>query len=342
MAGHLAILGYPVKICTRSKERIRSIQQHGAIDVQGKVVGRGIVEKATNEIKEAVEDTDVIMIVVPAMGHRYFAEQCVPHLKSGQVVILNPGRTFGAIEFRQILADKNKAADVTIAEAQTFLYLSRQLDYSTANIFAIKDSVPLAAMPASRTPNVLGVIRKVFPQFVAATNVLETSLDNFGAVLHPGITFFNAGRIEDKHTDFEFYVEGVTPSVAKVLEALDAERVALGQALDVHLHTVSEWLCSAYNSTGRNLYEAVQATPAYRGLKGPKTLMHRYLFEDVPTGLVPMSSLGDLLKVQTPTMDVLTNLACTLHGVDYWKEGRTVEKLGLSGMSAEQIHSLVE
>lgn len=70
--------------------------------------------------------------------------------------------------------------------------------------------------------------------------------------------------------------------------------------------------------------------------------MHRYLLEDIPTGLVPMSSLGDLLNVPTPTMNALTDLACALHSIDYRKDGRTVENLGLSGMNAQQIRSLVE
>lgn len=342
MAGHLAILGYPVSIYTRNKERVERINLRGSIEVEGEINGYGVVERATNEIREAVEDADIIMVVVPAVGHRFLAEQCAPHLKDGQIIILNPGRTFGAIEFRHVLKDENKVkADVTVAESQTFIYVSRHEEFAKAKIYRIKNSVPLAAIPAHKTPEILQVIRKVFPQFVAATNVLETSLDNIGAVFHPATTIFNAARIEDEHTDFEFYIEGVTPSVARALEALDAERVALGESLGVHLHTARQWLYLAYDSPGRSLYEAIQATPSYRGVKAPPTLIHRYLLEDVPMSLVPMSSLGDLLNVPTPTIDALVHYASVLHGTDYWKEGRTVEKLGLSGMTVEKIRLLV-
>jgi opine dehydrogenase len=342
MAGHLAILGHPVRIYSRSEERIRGIQLRGAIEVEGEVRGFGTVDKATNDIKDAVEDADVIMVVVPAMGHRFLAEKCAPYLKDGQIIILNPGRTLGALEFRHILRHEKKVTtDVTIAEAQTFIYVSRHIGPAEAKIFDIKNSVPLAGIPAHKTPEILKVIRKVFPQFVAATNVLETSLDNIGAIFHPGITLLNAARIEDEHTDFEFYIEGVTPSVARVLESLDNERVALGEALGVHLHTARQWLYLAYDSPGRTMYEAIEATPGYRGVKAPPTLVHRYLLEDVPMSLVPMSSLGDLLDVPTPTIDSMIQLACVLNGTDYWKEGRTVDKLGLSGMSVEQIRSLV-
>lgn len=341
MAGHLAIMGYPVNIYSRSQERMDGIHARGSIEVEGEVEGYGSVSKASNNIKEIVEDADIIMVVVPANGHRFIAEQCAKHLKDGQTVILNPGRTFGAIEFQHIIRDvEGVKADVTIAETQTFLYVSRHLEYAKAKIFEIKNSVPLAALPAHRTPEVLKIIRKIFPQFISATNVLETSLDNIGSIFHPAITIFNAARIEDEHTDFEYYLDGVTPSVARVLESLDAERLALGQALGVHLHSARHWLYLAYDSPGKTLYEAIQATPAYRGVKAPPTLVHRYIFEDVPMSLVPMSSLGDLLNVPTPTIDALVHFACRLHETDYWKEGRTVEKLGLSGLDVEQIRSL--
>lgn len=342
MAGHLAIMGYPVTIYTRNEERIDSIRARGAIEVEGEVEGYGVFENATNDMKEAVSDADIIMVVVPAMAHRFMAEQCAPHLRDGQTIVLNPGRTFGAIEFRHVMKHEKKVdVDVTVAEAQTLLYVARHEEIAKARIFRIKNSVPLAAMPAHRTPEVLQLLRSAFPQFVSATNTLETSLDNIGAVFHPATTILNSARIEDEHTDFEFYLEGVTPSVARVLEAVDNERISIGEALGVHLHTARQWLYLAYDSPGTTLYEAIQATPSYRGVKAPSSLIHRYLREDIPTSLVPMSSMGDLLGLPTPTLDALIQYASLLNDTDYWKSGRTVEKLGLSGMTVEKIRSLV-
>jgi opine dehydrogenase len=342
MAGHLAIMGYPVNIYTRNSERIEQVKLRGTIEVEGEVEGYGSIQIASTEIKEVIENADIIMVVVPAMGHRFMAEKCAPYLKDGQIIILNPGRTFGAIEFRHILKNEKKIkADVTIAETQTFIYVSRHLEFAKAKIFQIKNSVPLAAIPAYKTPEVLRSIRNVFPQCVAGTNVLETSLDNIGAIFHPAITLLNSARIEDMSRDFEFYIDGVTPMVSKILEALDSSRVALGQALGIRLHTARQWLYLAYDSPGKTLYEAIHATPGYRGVKAPKTLVHRYIREEVPMSLVPMSSLGDLLNVPTPTIDTIIHLGCVIQESDYWSEGRTIKKLGLDGMNVEQIRSLV-
>ena len=337
MAGHLAIMGFETTIWNRSKEKIDHIVDRGGIEVEGLVRGFAEVSGATSDIKEAVKDADVIMVVIPASGHREIAERFAPYLKKDQLVILNPGRTFGALEFISVLKEKGKKQRPLVAETQTFVYVSRRVETNKARIMQIKNSVPLAAVPAHKTPDALARIHGAFPQFVAATNVLETSLDNIGAIFHPTLTLLNAARIESTHGDFEYYLEGVTPSTAVILEHADAERVALGTALGVHCHTAREWLYLAYNSYGKTLYEAIQSTPGYKGVRAPTSLVHRYLFEDVPMSLVPMVSLGRLIGVRTPTMESMVHLASLIHAQDYMSLGRTVEKIGIAGMNIAQI-----
>jgi opine dehydrogenase len=280
------------------------------------------------------------MVVVPAFGHRDVAELCAPHLSSNQTVVLNPGRTFGAIEVLRVLRDSGVSKPPVVAEAQTFLYVSRHTDYARARIMQIKNSVPLAAIPAHKTPQVLDAVRGAFPEFVAATNVLESSLDNIGAIFHPTLTLLNAARIESTHGDFEYYLEGVSPSTSKILEAADAERVSLGSMLGIHLHTAREWLYLAYDSSGRSLYDAIQATPGYKGVRAPATLTHRYILEDVPMSIVPMVSVGEMLGGKMPTLRSLMHLASLTYSRDFMKEGRTVEKLGLAGKSVRDIRML--
>ncbi|MEM2891212.1 MAG: NAD/NADP octopine/nopaline dehydrogenase family protein [Thermoplasmata archaeon] len=340
MAGHLALMGFRTNLWNRSKERVEHIVDRGGVDLEGVVEGFGKLDVATDDIKEAIEDADVIMVVVPATGHRDVARQCAPYLRREQTVVLNPGRTFGALEFMQVLKEARLRERPTVAEAQTFIYVSRHTDFARARIMQIKNSVPLAAIPAHRTPDVLALVRQAFPQFVAATNVLETGLDNIGAIFHPTLTLLNAARIESTHGDFEYYLEGVSPFTARVLEAADAERVAIGTALGVHLHTAREWLYLAYSSAGKTLYEAIQATPGYKGVRAPSTLTHRYILEDVPMSLVPMVSVSRQLGVETPTLCSLIHIASLIHACDFWKTGRTVDKLGMAGLSVKEIRML--
>ena len=120
----------------------------------------------TSDMREAVEHADVMMVVVPSSAHADVAQPMAPYLRDGQIIILHPGRTCGAIEVHKVLCDAGCLADVTVAEAGTFIYASRSDGPAQARIFRIKEALPLAALPATRTTRVLDTIRPAYPQFI--------------------------------------------------------------------------------------------------------------------------------------------------------------------------------
>jgi opine dehydrogenase len=246
------------------------------------------------------------------------------------------------MEFDKVLRDNHCAADVTIAEAETFIYASRVDGPASASIFRIKASLPLAALPATRTPEVLEVISAAYPQFIDGVNVLYTSLNNMGSIFHPALAILNAGRIESTKGDFQFYIDGVTPSVARVLEALDRERVKVAAAIGIRAQSAEKWLKKAYDAEGVNLYEAIQNQTGYYGIGAPKTLNHRYIFEDIPMSLVPIAALGQQFGVSVRGMKSIIRLACIIHQRDYWQTGRTLDKLGFADMSVDELMRFAE
>jgi opine dehydrogenase len=342
MAGHLTLVGCRVNLFNRSEERLSAVKASGGIHVTGEVNGFARLNIVTTDARQALSGVDLIMVVVPATGHRDMGRILGPHLVDGQVVVLNPGRTGGALEFAETLRQLKVRTYPFIAEAETLIYACRITNPGQVRIFGIKNAVPVATFPAYHITDVLTTFKKVLPQFVAGDNVLRTSLSNIGAVFHPALTILNAAWIEQRMGNFEYYHEGASPSVARVLEKLDAERVKVAEALGIRVLTAREWLYQAYGVAGGNLYESMQANKGYRGIRAPNTLEHRYITEDVPTSLVPIASLADCLGVPVPTIKTIIHLASILHGCDYMKEGRTVERLGLSGLSVRQIRMLVE
>jgi len=221
MAGHLAIMGFKVNVFNRGRKRLQLIAHRKGIKVEGEIQGVGEIELASSNIKECIDNVDILMVVVPANGHRFMAKTCAPYLKENQIVILNPGRTGGTLEFFHTLKKEGVKKFPFIAETQTFIYASRALGPAQAKIFSIKNSVPLATLPAYWIPGVLKVINRAFPQFVPGDNIFKTSFDNIGAIFHPALTVLNAAWIEETHGDFEYYIQGASKSVSKVLEKLD-------------------------------------------------------------------------------------------------------------------------
>ena len=340
MAGHLGLKSVPVRLYSKFKEEIVAMQERGGVTVEGAVEGFGPIELATTDPAPVVSWADIIMVVVPAFAHRLVAETCAPHLHDGQTVVLNPGRTGGALEFANVLREKGVHVQLRVAETQSLVYACRLSGPALVRIMGIKQQVSLAAFPAMDTAAVLETISPLYHQFGPAANVLETGFDNIGSVFHPSTVALNANRIEGGE-DFEFY-RSMTPTVTRFLEAIDHERLAVAQAFGVKLDSAREWLLKSYAGvTGETLYERIQSNPAYAGIKAPQSLNVRHILEDVPTGLVPIASLGALAGVPTPLSRAVTDICCALLDRDFWSEGRSVENLNLAGMSVDEIREFV-
>jgi opine dehydrogenase len=340
MAAHLALMGFSVTLYNRTFEHIEVIKKRGGIELESDEEGaHGFARLAqvTSDLAEALKEAEMVMVVVPSSAHRDIARTIAPHVHDGQYIVLHPGRTCGALEFHQNLHESGCTRDVTIAEAETFIYASRSDGPAQARIFRIKEAVPLAALPATRTQDVLKKINEAYPQFIDGINVLHTGLNNMGAIFHPALTLLNAGWIEATHGDYQFYIDGVTPSVARLLEVLDRERVTVASSIGLRARTAMEWLQLAYDTTGVDLYDAIHNQPGYFGIKAPSTLSHRYIFEDVPMSLVPIASLGERYGVSVRGMESIIRIACIIHHTDYWRRGRTVEKLGIGGLSVNEL-----
>ncbi len=302
----------------------------------------GVLKKVTSELAEALDGAKLIMVVIPATGHRTIAIACAPYLKDDQIVILLPGRTGGALEFRQTLKELGCKADITIAETETLPFISRSKGPAEVHILRRKNTLMLAALPANRTSAVIDILKGIFPQLVSVPNVLYTSLNTMGAIFHPPIVLLNLGRIETEDSEFEFYSEGVTPSIVPVLERLDCERVAVAMALDIQAQSANEWLMKAYASGKNNLYDSLRGSFIYKGVTAPRTAQHRYIFEDVPYSMVPITELGRYLNVDVSCMETLIYLASTIHSTDYRQEGRTLARMGLEGLTLPELKCLVE
>jgi len=192
MAAHLALMGLQVTLYNRTFDHIAALKARGGIDLEsaeGGPHGFAKIKLATSDIKEALQDAQMIMVVVPSSAHADIAKSVAPHLKDGQIIVLHPGRTCGTLEFIKALRDQGCTADATVAEAETFIYASRSDGPAQARIFRIKEAVPLAALPATRTRVVLEAIKPAYPQFIDGGNVLSTGLNNMGAIFHPALTY---------------------------------------------------------------------------------------------------------------------------------------------------------
>lgn len=320
MAAHLALNGVEVNMWNRSQNTIKEIQATREITCVGCVEGQAKINAVSTNIEDVLEK--VILVTTPSTAHKDLARMLAPVLLPNSIVVLNPGRTFGALEFVEELKRHDCKNIPLVAETQSIIYTCRKADAGTACIFALKDDIKMACVNGG-----IEDVRKCIPmcirnRFAYIDNFLETSLSNIGMILHCAPVLLNIGWIESPIHEFEYYYDGISPSIASILEKMDQERLNVAAKLGVKVESLVEWFESAYGVKETSIYDCIQKNESYRGIDAPLTLNHRYLDEDVPNGLVPIEYLGIKNEVDVSTITQIIDLAILVKAVDYRKYGR--------------------
>ena len=322
-------------------DRIEAIKKRGGIEASGAVSGFAKVDRASTDAAEIVPEADVIMTAIPAFGHQAFVERILPHLRDGQILLFNTGY-YAALRFRNVLKQAGKGG-VILAENMILPYTGTMAGPASVYVAGKKSKMAVAALPATKTDHVLQTCAQAFPEFVPAANVIETTLNNLNLMSHVPVTLLNKARVEQTSPIVLTVRESTTPSVTRLMEAVDSERARLGEALGINAMTILDMLKMwGYRTTGDTVYEVYHgsqqfATFKYEYVNGS----HQYLKEDLSYGLVPTVSLAELVGVPMPIVKALVDIFSVIDNIDYWHEGITAAKLGLSGMSTKEIIDLV-
>ena len=339
MAGHLAIMGFTVALHDIDAEKINRIREKGGVEVTDHINGFGKVPTITTGVEEAISGANLIMVVTDSTAHKAVANNIAPYLTDGQIILLNPGN-FGSLEFARIFKEKNVRKEVIIAETESLVYSCRSPEPGSVEIRNIKRELNFSAYPAKRNEEVMGPLREAFPQFRAGQNIMQIGLSNVNAY-HPTFTLFNAARIEYMKGDAKFYVEGATPSVTKIAERVDEERIQIGRVFGVEVPTSLDLLRKFYGAKGDSLYEAIKTVPNYMRSKAFPSFKSRYIYEDIPMHLALISQLGLLVGVETFAIDTLIDMASLLVGENLRQNARDLKSLGIEGKSMDEIKHLL-
>jgi len=342
VAGYAGLGGARVRLYDIDADRVGPVAARGGIDVSGVVSGFAPVEVATTDASLALADAHIVVLVVAGPDQATAARELTEHIPPSSYLVVKPGCTGGALEVRDVLT-RGGRSDVTVGETDSFLFACTVPSPATSHVSAVKRALGVAVLPPERADALLAAVRILFPQASLLPTVLHSGFANMNAVAHVGPMLLNAGRIEHTRGGFEFYGDGITPAVARVVSTYDDERVAAAAAYGVSVPTFRDWIATTYGIVGSSTYDVVQQLQheVYRTSPAPASLSHRYLLEDVPCGAVPTASLGRAARVSMPVHESLVELAGIAHDCDYWSIGRSAERLGLAGKDAAQITELV-
>lgn len=346
-AADLTLRGFQVRLFARSESTIAKLAKLGEIElVEGGVSKKAAPYFMSPHLPPVVQDVDLIVIATPAIGHEYLAKGLANYLVDGQRILLNPGHTGGSLHFANLLRQLGCKAQVQLCETVTLTYICRMRQPGRVEVYRRTTHLRCAALPGKHTAELVGELQSVFPNVIAAANVLETGFSNINAIMHPAGMLGNAGWIEKTGGDFLYYREGITPTIGAWIDALDQERLAIVHALGISpLRFVDIFHGAGLTTTeardSGSAYQAIHESEPNFTIKSPPSLDHRYIKEDVGYGLVPMAEIGKLLGLKTPVMDALITLASVALGVDFRREGLTLEKMGLAGAGPDGLQKIL-
>lgn len=340
-AVELTRAGHEVVLWNRNPERLEPHRQSG-IRFSG-VFGDGALAPAgmTPDLDAAINGADAVVVCLPSVVHpQLFAD--LAGLGCSAPIILNPGHTGGALHLRQVFAQAGVALP-PVVEFSTLTYIGRVND-GVVTIGGRAARISAGALPGGQ--QALEWARTLFPGVVAAPDVLASSLSNVNLVLHPPGAVLSAAWVEATGGDFTFYVDAMTPAVARVIEAFDAERLAVALAFGHRLPTLMAEM-TALGSVDADAASRGDTAAAIRGgianstIKAPDSLGHRYYQEDFAFGVLPFTALAGIAGVDVPVAAALLRLGETLTGGGLLERGLTAERLGIAGLDRDTLMAVV-
>ena len=203
--------------------------------------------------------------------------------------------------------------------------------------------LPTGVLLLRRQSYALAVLGQVFPGVIEPCgDVLSGALMNAGPIIHPPLIIMNAGPLEHFQR-WDIHKEGTQAAIRHVIDALDAERIAIREALgygaphfplaDHYAREGEEWMY------GRSVHDRI--TDSGDWCEKITLGEHRYMREDVAIGLSFLASAGALAGVATPLAHAFLAIGSAICGEDLLAGGRTLAGIGLGDLGVGRLKALL-
>ena len=343
-AGDFVLQGHDVRLWRRDAALVAQHREAGFRIVLKDSRGTHdiAVSLVTTDIGVAVAGAELILCPAPAFAQVDIARQLAPHLRDGQVIFLSPG-TFGSLIFAKAVRDAGNRARASYAETGTLPWLTRKHGPFEVAITVRAKRLPVGVFPLHAAGHALDVIGRAFPGVIEPCgDALSGALMNAGPIIHPPLIVMNAGPIEHFER-WDIHKEGTQPAIRRVTDALDAERIAVREALGYggphfplahHYATEGEiWMY------GRGSHDRLTDSGDWR--ERIVLTEHRYMMEDLCLGLSFLVSVAELAGVATPLAKAFLAIGGVVCGDDAGAPDRSLKALGFGDLDRSQLQRLL-
>lgn len=342
-AADLSEQGHRVRFWRRNAEAFAPVLEGHSIQVTDAQGDRDVeIALPTTDLAEAVAGAELLVIPLPATAQPGLFPHLAPLLEDGQVVFLPPG-TFGSYLLHRAAREAGNDARFFCGETGTLPWLVRKQGPAAIRISVRATRLPTGFLPSAGSDAAFQRLKEAFPAVEPIRDALDGALMNAGPIIHPPLILMNAGPLE--HFDqWDIHNEGTQPSIRRTTDALDGERIAIREALgygaphfplaDHYDDARDEWMY------GDSSHEKLTDSGDWREKIGLTD--HRYMLEDVETGLAFLCSCADYAGVDAPVAQGLLAIGGAINGRDFRKTGRTLANLGLAELQKDDLRALLD
>ncbi len=285
-----------------------------------------------------VAGADAVLVAVPATAYRAVLNQLAPALRPGQPVLISGHLSFAAFHLAKLLAERR--VDVPIVAWGTTVVSGRRTARGCVRVSSVRSEVDIATLPAADADPMLALCRVLFgDRFRARAGLLAVALSNVNPQNHLAIALCNFTRMERGETWFQN--TNITDSVGRLMEALDAERLAIAEAFGVAVRTLRQHFHLSFHAPEAPLGEMARVLAAAgHDPAAPTSLDTRYVLEDAPFGLYPTVLLGGMCGRPAMLHEAGLLTLSALYGRDLAKDNDVVPALGLTDLSVAELQIL--
>jgi opine dehydrogenase len=342
-AADLTERGHRIRLWRRDAAGLAALREAGALTLRDAAGARDIrLALVSDDLGAALEGAALVIVPLPAFAQHSIAAALAPHLADGQIVLLSPG-SFGSLVIDRGRRGHGNRADIAFAETGTLPYLARKHGPCEIVISGRATRLPTGVYPAARSAETFDILRRAYPAIETLSDALDGALMNAGPIIHPPLILMNAGPVEH-FPHWDIHAEGTQPSIRRVTDALDAERIATRIALgydaphfplaDHYSASGEEWMY------GRRAHDRLVKSSDWR--EHIDLLTHRYMREDVACGLALLVSVAEWAGVPCPVARGLLALGSAVVGEDFRAIGRTLENLALADISPAALREILK
>lgn len=324
-ASYLLKMDHTPSVWSPSGERTIDLRNGVPLAVTGTIEGQFMPKVCQSA--EALAKNEVIILALPAYGHRAVLDALLPYIEPRHCVIISGHLSFAALYLSKRLAERGMQIPIVVWST-TALTAKAPVSPIQVRVGLIRKKINMATIPRSLAHRAAEICVGLFgDRFDFKNDLISIALSNLNPQNHLGIALCNLTRIE-RGEDW-CQNTNITPAVANLLVALDQERVDIAKAFGKTVRTIGESMSAALGVSGSSVAEMYQLQ-AERGNNplGPKDLKTRYVLEDVPFGLFPTLMLAQLVGVTAPLHKSGVDILSACYNRDFAKKNDLLSALG--------------